>query len=91
MFEAKVYNDVRKTIGLANCAYGVLSILLLYFFVLTPAHRQLFDAASLKTKIPEPLVALIGVAFVTALWRYVSTAILRLHDRLFEPLLVDWR
>lgn len=91
MFEAKTYNDVRNTIGAANCLFAVAFILSCYGAVITPDHAKLVVDLLGRAKLNPLISGLVGIALLSAFWAYVSTVVLRLHDRLYEPILVKWR
>lgn len=91
MFDAKTYNDVRKTIGIANCIFMALLLLAVYLIVLTPAHAKATTDLLSQLQVNPVWSGLISVGLLSALWAYVSTVIFRLHDRLYEPVLAKWR
>ena len=91
MFEAKSYNDLRKTISGANVIFAVGFLVFAYLLLLTPSHKQAFRNTLQNLRL-DPLVgSLVTIALLAAAWGYVTTALLRLHDRLYEPHLVSWR
>lgn len=45
MFEAKSYNDFRKTFAAANVLFAVGWVGLICAFVLTPSHKHVLDGA----------------------------------------------
>lgn len=91
MFDAKTYNDVRKTIGAANCLFAGLLLLACYTLVLTPAHAARITSALSTLKLDPVWSGLISIALLSATWAYIATSLLRLHDRVYEPTLVKWR
>lgn len=91
VFEAKSYNDLRKAISGANVTFGVGVLVFAYLLVLTPSHKQAFRDTLQNLRL-DPLVgSLFTLALLAASWGYLTTALLRLHDRLYEPHLVSWR
>lgn len=91
MFDATKYNDVLKFIGGANAIFAGALVLVIYFFVLNAEHSKLVND-TLSTLKLNPLVSgLVGLGVLAAIWSYVSTSLLQLHDRLYEPVLVKWR
>jgi hypothetical protein len=91
MFEAKSYNQVRKCIGYANCIFVFLILILGFEFILLDAQVEAINKA-IQHFINEPLLALFPSAIIASVvWAYFTTVILRIHDRLYEPILVKWR
>jgi hypothetical protein len=91
MFEARTYNQVRKSIGVANCIFALLILIVAYTSVLSQNHLIVIKGIAINIK-DNPLVTLIPVALViSTIWAYFSTVILRLHDRFYEPIFIKWR
>jgi hypothetical protein len=91
MFEAKSYADLKKTFAAANVLFAVGWLALAYSFVLTAGHKKGLDDIFNAIKI-NPVWGAVGVvALVSAAWGFVTTYLIRLHDRLYEPHLVSWR
>jgi hypothetical protein len=53
MFEAKSYNDLRKTFAAANELFAVCWLGLVYAFVLTPKHKWLSPRTKIARKMPD--------------------------------------
>lgn len=91
MFQARSYNDVRTTISGANVTFVVAFLILTYLFVLTPSHKQAFADTLEAIRLDPVIGSVITIGLLAAVWGYLTTALIRLHDRLYEPHLVDWR
>lgn len=91
MIEAKSYNDVRKTITLGNCVFAAVWLILVYLFVLTPAHKKAFESLLDELKLNPLIGSLVTLAAVGGVWGYLTTFMFSFHDRVYEPHLVSWR
>src|SRR5258708_7236189 len=91
MFEAKSYNDLRKTFAAANVAFAAIWLALAYGFVLTPAHKTWFHDILDVIKVDPVWGSLLTGALIVGFWGFLTTYLIRLHDRLYEPYLVSWR
>jgi hypothetical protein len=91
VFEASSYNDLRRTISGANVTLGVGFLVFVYLLVLTPSHKRAFGHALQSLRLDPLMGSVVTIALLAAAWGYLTTALLRLHDRLYEPHLVSWR
>jgi|GEM_PF-4120572 len=85
-FEVKSYKQLEQWLGFFNIVFTVALVIGFYFGVATPIHKTIIDkylASKLWTIIP-----LFGVALC---WAWVATQILRLHDKIYEPIIRKWR
>ena len=91
MFEVKTYNQVRIGIGAANCIFALLILVVGYECVLS--ERDVDSINRLLTSITKnPLLALLpGALIISVVWAYITTVLLRVHDRFYEPIVVSWR
>ncbi|MBI4659659.1 MAG: hypothetical protein HY735_12535 [Verrucomicrobia bacterium] len=90
MFDAEKYTDVQKTIGCANGALIVALLVVCYMFVLSPGDKAAIEGVLGKLK--SALVgSIVSLALVGAVWAYLTSALIRLHDGVYEPHLVKWR
>jgi len=91
MFEAKSYNQVRIGIGAANCIFALLILIFGYACVISEKHIEAIDSI-MKSLIDNPVFALLpGALVISVVWAYLTTVLLRIHDRFYEPILVKWR
>jgi hypothetical protein len=91
VFEAKSYNGVNRTLFVANTIFAGGSLVLLYAYALTPAHKAAFQSALSVIRFDPLFKSILTVSLAAAVWGYLATFMLRLHDRLYEPHLVTWR
>jgi hypothetical protein len=63
MFEAKSYNDLRKTFAAANVLFAV-GPGLVYAFVLTPKHKQALYSAFNAIKVDPVWGSLLTMALI---------------------------
>jgi hypothetical protein len=91
MFEAKSYSDLEKTFVAANGFLAAAWLGLSYSFVLTPDHKQVLYNVFNTIKVDPLWGSLFTVTILSAVWGYIATFLIRLHDRLYEPHLVSWR
>lgn len=89
-FEIKNYQQHNFFLGVFNglCAFGVIS--LARYYVLTPTHARVLTDLLAKTGAPLATSLGLGVA-LAVIFGWISTSVLRLHDRVHEPHLVKWR
>jgi hypothetical protein len=91
MFEAKSYNDVRKTIAAANGIFAAAFLISAYLCILSPTHKAGLDTLLGETRMDPVVGSVITLALVGAVWGYLTTGLFSLHDRLYEPHFVSWR
>ena len=91
MFEAKSYNDLRRTFAAANVLFAVGWLALTYAFVLTPSHKQVLHGVFNTIKLDPLWGSLLTMALIASAWGFITAFLIRLHDRLYEPHLVSWR
>lgn len=91
MFEAKSYNDLRNTFTAANGVFAAIWVALFYESTITPAHKLIFQRVISFIKVDPLFGSIFTVALIAAVWGYITTFLLRVHDRLYEPHLVSWR
>src|SRR5262249_8714138 len=89
-FELKTYKQLEFTLGAVNVVLLAAFLLLGYCCVLTPAHRDVINVTLDKVSSVK-LVALLPIGVLALLWAWLATQILRLHDRLHEPIIRKWR
>jgi hypothetical protein len=89
--EAKSYNDVRKTITVGNCAFAIVWLIFAYLLVLAPAHKRAFESLFDWVKLNPFVGPLLTLAAVGWVWGYLTTFMFSIHDRVYEPHLVNWR
>ena len=90
-FEIKSYNQLRFCLGLANSLFAFLLFLACYELSLADAQRQAL-VKMLEAMRVHPLLSRISVFLVmSAAWGWLSTVVLRLHDRVHEPWIRKWR
>jgi len=91
MFEAKTYNDIRKVLRYANCLFVLIFLILSYQYLLIDEHKKKTSDFILELKM-NPFIGIVSISLLTStILGYVSTDILRLHDRIYEPFLTKWR
>jgi len=89
-FEIKNYQQHNFFLAVFNTMYAFGMIALARYRVLTPAHAQALTDLLGKTGVP--VVTSLGLGMTLAfIFGWVSTNVLRLHDRVHEPHLVKWR
>ncbi len=91
MFEAKNYNDLRKTLVFANIVLAAGWLALIYAFVLLPRHKLAFQGVFSALKLDPFWGSIITISLIAGVWGFATTFLFRLHDRLYEPHLVSWR
>jgi hypothetical protein len=91
VFEAKSYNDLRNTFAAANGLFAAGCLSLFYESALTPAHKLAFQGTLAVVKLNPILGSIATVSLLGTVWGFITTFLLRLHDRLYEPHLVSWR
>ena len=87
----KSYNDLRKTLAAANMLFVVVWLGLAYAFVLTPSHKQVLYGVFNTIKVDPFWGSLLTMALLASAWGFITSFLVRLHDRLYEPHLVNWR
>jgi len=90
-FEVKSYNQLRFYLGVANSFLMFVLLLLSYELVLTENHKQAVDTGLGALHIHPLLSGLSILAMLSGLWGWLSTIVLRLHDRVHEPWIRKWR
>lgn len=89
-FELKSYKQLELLLGFMNTVLVVALLLVMYFRVLTAPHRVAID--SMITAVSDQKIwALAPLGAIAILWAWTATQILRLHDRVHEPLIRKWR
>jgi hypothetical protein len=91
VFETKSYNDLRKTIYWANVILAAGFLIFLYLVVLVPNHKHAMEVFFQTLRLNPVLNMLVTVAVLAGVWGYLTTFLFRLHDRVYEPRLVNWR
>jgi hypothetical protein len=91
VFEAKSYNDVRATIAAGNGIFAAAFLIFSYLFILTPAHQKAFETLLSGLKLNPLIGPFITLTILGGIWGYLTTFMVSLHDRLYEPYLVSWR
>jgi hypothetical protein len=91
MFEAKSYNDLRSTFSAANAAFAAGWLALFYGYALTPAHKLVFQGILSAIKVSPVMGSILTLSLAAGIWGFMTTYLLRLRDRLYEPHLVNWR
>ena len=91
MFEAKSYNDLRNTFAGANGVFAAVWVILFYETSLVREQRAIFQGILSGIRLDPLLGSILSVALVAGVWGFLTTFLLRLHDRLYEPHLVSWR
>lgn len=91
MFDAKTYNEVRKAIGIANCIFAVALILTTFYLIFTQEHKTSVIESLNILKLNPIVSGLVSVTLISTVWGYISTVLIKLHDRWYEPFLVRWR
>jgi hypothetical protein len=91
VFEAKSYNDLRKTFAVGNGFFAAACLIYAYLFVLSSEHKHALDAVLGAIKLNPLIGPLVTVGILGTVWGYLTTFMLSIHDRLYEPHLVSWR
>lgn len=89
-FEVKTYRQLEFVIGGANVVLLSACLVIGYFVVLAATDRVRVDDV-LSRISSSKIVALLPVAVISIVWAWSATQILRLHDRVHEPILRKWR
>jgi hypothetical protein len=90
-FEIKNYNQLQFALGLTNTVLAGSLLLGVYFYALLPDHAQAVDATIKKLASNKILVSLPILMVVSGVWGWLSTVLLRIHDRWHEPWIRKWR
>jgi hypothetical protein len=91
MLEAKSYNNVRQTLAVGNGIFAAVALISAYLFVLGPIHKQELEALLQGLKLNPVISPFATLAILGGIWGYLTTFMVSLHDRLYEPHLVSWR
>jgi hypothetical protein len=94
MWETHNYDQVRRNVGFANALFLFLCTVSGYYFVVSAIDRHMIDAALIALTTNTfwaKMAPLAGTAAVAVVWGYLTTALVRLHDRIYEPHLTKWR
>lgn len=91
ILEIRNYQHHNSWLMFVNGVCAFLVLVLARHFVLTRAHIEALRDFLTRNKIPPGVASWSAIVFLAAVFGYVLTNMLRIHDRLHEPLLVKWR
>ena len=91
VFEVKSYSQLQFRIGIVNTIFVFILIIILQMSVLTDSHTQMFDDFVSRTKANKLLGQVLTVTIISIVWGWLSTIVLRIHDRIHEPYIRKWR
>ncbi len=91
MFKAKTYNDLRNTLSVANGVFAAVWLGMFYESSLTLAHKLALQKMLGVVRLDPFFAPIVTVSVSAIAWGFVTTYLLRLHDRFYEPHLVSWR